>query len=198
MKAHEVRALQHCMDTVEELKAALVDAHAQHQQACGAAAHNAAEAAARAQELEASRARGAQLEDAVQAMAEKHREMNAKYRRCAMLSTKPLIAQGWAASQILQHEQDHVQKVWGTLLKVLRTTYHHLIQRNLCCRGRWDVIEAKVEQQKHIMTADMERWMEATESALRGEYESRLQAAVAGTLAGRTAGAASAQQPHMA
>lgn len=69
----------------------------------------------------------------------------------------------------------------------------------LRCRGRWDVIEAKVREQEVALGAKMEEWMQQTAERMHAEYEVRVQEAVAEALAGKTAGATSdAQQPELA
>lgn len=83
-----------------------------------------------------------------------------------------------------------------------RATARHQVRTNQwlrVCRGRWDVIEAKVAQQKELMAGEMQQWMDDTVEGLRAEYELRVAVAVSDALAGRTAGAQSdAQQPDMA
>ena len=68
------------------------------------------------------------------------------------------------------------------------------------CRGRWDVIEAKVAEHKAALQDEMQAWMADTSAGLRAEFEASVQAAVGEALAAQQhEGAASeAQQPELA
>lgn len=68
------------------------------------------------------------------------------------------------------------------------------------CRGRWDVIEAKVAEHKAALQEDMQAWMAKTAAGLRAEFEASAQAAAEDALAAQQHGGATsdAHQPALA